>query len=490
MSKVIAAYGGGFKPPTKGHFEVVTKALNDFPEVDEFIIYVGGGERGGINQAQSILIWEIYQTYLPMKVKIEPSKAPIGDIIRLGKNNLQDEVYFVIGAREGFEDDMKDIESRTKNIEEKYPNMKIKVITTPDKGISGTNARKASQVSYDDFIKYTPPELSDSEKEEVYDIVKPSISEINNPEDGKAAPYGSGYNELNEDITKSQLDALEVYADNLFAKLGIDIEFTRHFLDRVNDRRNIKPISIPELMGMFKRLHKKHGKPLSKIDNDFDAVVKDFNNNINIPFAINVTPEDIELVAKTIMRKKDFKTSTPVISLEENASFNLDIPKFNYKRTLSERLWYTLNEISLSKENAVGVNGDLTGGNFTVGNIIYEYSIKNISNPYEDLGLFYNIQFTPKEEITSIPQMGKENYIKILSTMYKIIVDFIEKEKPEYVGISSLDNNGKNYHKVYANLTDNKSNNISGYFRKDVNLEFTTPEGKGRFIVLKRKKKS
>ena len=423
MSKVIAAYGGGFKPPTKGHFEVVTKALNDFPEVDEFIIYVGGGERGGINQAQSILIWEIYQTYLPMKVKIEPSKAPIGDIIRLGKNNLQDEVYFVIGAREGFEDDMKDVESRTKNIEEKYPNMKVKVITTPDKGISGTNARKASQVSYDDFVKYIPSELSDSEKEEVYDIVKPSISETNNPEDGKAAPYGSGYNELNEDktthkviakgvifspknitinvgdtvewineegyhnvngkkshsrnknnptsfgnkvgsgwtykftftkpgtykyhcdphlsadmvgtvkvkevlnedITQSQLNALEAYADNLFAKLGIDIEFTRHFLDRVNDERNIKPISIPELIGMFKRLHKKHGKPLSKIDNDFDAVVKDFNNNINIPFAINVTPEDIELVAKTVMRKKDFKTSTPVIPLEENASYSQDI---------------------------------------------------------------------------------------------------------------------------------------------------------------------
>ena len=175
--KVVAAYGGGFKPPTKGHFEVVEKALNDFPEIDEFIIYVGGGERDSINQPQSVLIWEIYQTYLPMKVKIEPSKAPIGDIIRLGKNNLQDEVYFVIGARDGFEDDMKDIESRTKNIEEKYPNMKIKVVTTPDKGISGTNARQAAKVSYEDFIKFIPNELSDSEKEEVYNIVKPSIKE-------------------------------------------------------------------------------------------------------------------------------------------------------------------------------------------------------------------------------------------------------------------------------------------------------------------------
>ena len=130
---------------------------------------------------------------------------------------------------------------------------------------------------------------------------------------------------LNEDISKSQLDSIEGYADKLFAKLGIDIEFTRHFLDRLNDKRNNKPISVAELVGIFKRLHRKHGKPLSKIDNDFNAVVKDFNNNINIPFAINVTPEDIDLVAKTIMRKKDFKTSTPVIALNENATYSQSI---------------------------------------------------------------------------------------------------------------------------------------------------------------------
>ena len=111
---------------------------------------------------------------------------------------------------------------------------------------------------------------------------------------------------LNEDISKSQLDSIEGYADKLFAKLGIDIEFTRHFLDRLNDKRNNKPISVAELVGIFKRLHRKHGKPLSKTDNDFDAVVKDFNNNINIPFAINVTPNDIDLVAKNCYEKKRF----------------------------------------------------------------------------------------------------------------------------------------------------------------------------------------
>jgi hypothetical protein len=235
MSRLIAAYGGGFKPPTKGHFEVVEKALNDNPEIDEFIIYVGSGERGGINQAQSILIWEIYQTYLPMKVKIEPSKAPIGDIIRLGKNNLQDEVYFVIGAREGFDDDMKDIESRTKNIEEKYPNMKIKVIQTADQGISGTNARKASQVSYEDFIKFLPSELSESEKEEVYNIVKPSIKETDNPDDGKSSPYGSGYKKLNENAS---------YSKDIDVK-GKIMQLTQHMLDK---GMNIEPLPTVEFV--------------------------------------------------------------------------------------------------------------------------------------------------------------------------------------------------------------------------------------------------
>ena len=75
---------------------------------------------------------------------------------------------------------------------------------------------------------------------------------------------------------------------------------------------------------MFKKLYRKHGKPLSKIDNDFDAVVKDFNNDINIPFAIDVTQDGIDMYAKTIMRKKDFKTSTPVYPLQEEAKLLAD----------------------------------------------------------------------------------------------------------------------------------------------------------------------
>ena len=204
MSKVIAAYGGGFKPPTKGHFQVVEDTLAKYPEIDEFIIYVGSGTRDGISQLESILVWEVYNNHLPMKVKIETSKAPIGDIIRLGKNNPQDTIYFVIGSRDGNLEDQKDFESRTKNLESKYPNMEIKLITTSNVGISGTKARKALLISPEEFYKFTPEVLNDNERGEVFDTLRQSISETLN----ENASYSKDINiqEKIDQLTQHMLD--------------------------------------------------------------------------------------------------------------------------------------------------------------------------------------------------------------------------------------------------------------------------------------------
>jgi hypothetical protein len=167
----------------------------------------------------------------------------------------------------------------------------------------------------------------------------------------------------------------------------------------------------------------------------------------------------------------------------------LNIPKYNYKKGFSENLSDTLGEISLNKDNAVNINGDLTNGNFQVGGTTYIYEISQIKNPYNDGNSFYNIMFHPENNKTSTPTgtSTKEDYIKILNTMYGIILNFAQEVKPYYIGISSMDNTkDNNYHRVYANLTDNKHNNIPGYFRKDANLKFQTPQGSGRFVVLKR----
>jgi len=89
--KTVAVYGGGFKPPTKGHFEVIKQALDENPEIDEFIIFVGKGERDGITQEDSIKIWGIYRNYLPFKVKVvASSKPPIQEVYNYAKNNPDD----------------------------------------------------------------------------------------------------------------------------------------------------------------------------------------------------------------------------------------------------------------------------------------------------------------------------------------------------------------------------------------------------------------
>ena len=54
--KIVAVYGGGFKPPTKGHFEVVKRAIEENPEIDEFIINIGGKERDGVTPEEAIKI--------------------------------------------------------------------------------------------------------------------------------------------------------------------------------------------------------------------------------------------------------------------------------------------------------------------------------------------------------------------------------------------------------------------------------------------------
>ena len=125
-------------------------------------------------------------------------------------------------------------------------------------------------------------------------------------------------NEVDKEVTKVQLDALERALDKLFAGVGIDVEFTRHFLDRVNDERNIKQITLSELAQLFKKEFVRYGKPIAQLGPDAEAVMKDLASNINIPFALNWDKSSgmLELVAKTVMRKKNFGTSNKEFAVE------------------------------------------------------------------------------------------------------------------------------------------------------------------------------
>ena len=230
-NEVIALYAGGFKPPTAGHFAVVEEALKQYPEIDKLIVLVGSGVRDGIEQAESIITWEIYQNYLPMKVEIQAAtKPPIGAVYSYAKNNPEDTVYWILGARDGNDEDLSDIASRTTSIdkaEDKYNNVRVKIITTPDAGMSGTNARKALlSGDKEAFLKFLPSQVE--EKEEIFNILRPAVKETSNPDDGKAAPFGSGYKPLNEHSMGNSIDILPKLA-----------ELTQHMIDK---GYNIEPL--------------------------------------------------------------------------------------------------------------------------------------------------------------------------------------------------------------------------------------------------------
>ncbi len=164
QKKTVALYGGGFKPPHKGHFEVVERALSEYPQIDEFIIYVGSGTRDGIAQAESLLVWDIYKKYLPLKVKIEPVNTPITSIYDYIKNHQDEDIIWVIGAREGKDDDFIEMGKRTKGLG-KYENVELApIVTTLD--TSGTEARKALKKGQEEFNAFIPEKVK--EKTEIF----------------------------------------------------------------------------------------------------------------------------------------------------------------------------------------------------------------------------------------------------------------------------------------------------------------------------------
>jgi Fe-Mn family superoxide dismutase len=180
---ITALFAGGFKPPTKGHLEVVLKALRENPEIDQIYIVVGSGVRNGISQSQSIKIWEKYKKFIPKPTEIIESGSPIAWVKDYLKDHTEDKTYVLIGAREGDIEDEKDVEQRS-NLFQKYGG-EIKPIYTVG-GISGTKAREAAKQSKEAFYQFLPDQLPTQDKEEIYNIILPTLNEVG---EGTSKPY-------------------------------------------------------------------------------------------------------------------------------------------------------------------------------------------------------------------------------------------------------------------------------------------------------------
>lgn len=116
-------------------------------------------------------------------------------------------------------------------------------------------------------------------------------------------------------VSMKQMKDFEKLVDQLFKKFNMDFNFTRHFADRMGDDRNNPEITLKELAELIKKIYAKQGKSIKGIAGA-EAVVKDMQKDLNIPVAVTYDQknDEFDVVMKTIMRKKNFKTPNKVIS--------------------------------------------------------------------------------------------------------------------------------------------------------------------------------
>ena len=194
-------------------------------------------------------------------------------------------------------------------------------------------------------------------------------------------------------IQKVDIQQLEKFADRLFGKVGIDVEFTRHFMDRVNDVRNQKPITMSELTRLFKQEYKRWGKPIAQMGPDAQAVMKDLQTDINLPFVLKWDEEnnELDLIAKTVMRKADFKTPNkefPVENVAEALSPNI----------LKQAIDSIADSLGINKNTALAIAHQESG---LRQNIVGDKTLKNKA---------YGLYQVRKPALDDVNRLYKTNY--------------------------------------------------------------------------------
>ena len=116
---------------------------------------------------------------------------------------------------------------------------------------------------------------------------------------------------LKEYVSMSGLRSVERHADSMFIPKGVDVEFSQHFIDRLNDPRNKEEITTQELKDLFTKLYIKYGEKIPNFRKGTHALITDVNTNINIPFELKWDKDKkmFDMYNTTILRTPKFFVS-------------------------------------------------------------------------------------------------------------------------------------------------------------------------------------
>ncbi len=210
--RTIALFPGAFKPPHKGHYDVVQKLTQ---MADEVVILISPKSREGITAEESYAAWELYLSAMDssnIEVKIT-EESPIKEVYNVVKENPRTNFVLAFGKGE--------IE-RFKSVS-KFPNIKIFDAGTIE-GTSATGLRMALvSKNESDIEKYLPSGIAvvdflnaigeksglETPEEEPENVQQTEPNQPEGPlkESGGLAPleYDSPYH----DYVLSQMDKIE-----------------------------------------------------------------------------------------------------------------------------------------------------------------------------------------------------------------------------------------------------------------------------------------
>jgi hypothetical protein len=196
---MIALYPGAFKPPHRGHFEVVKSLLNgnhggkvydiesyidagtsvlqgrgdELEKINKVVVFIGGGTRNGITKEESMAVWKIYAKYLPGLVVMDGEKNPMFAAKDYAKANPNEKFYAITGIRA--EEDLLDLKRVTtfknrKNVEG------LVIPAGTNSNVRATDFRKAIlSGNLDTIVDFFPSELPGDKILKIMNMLKASI---------------------------------------------------------------------------------------------------------------------------------------------------------------------------------------------------------------------------------------------------------------------------------------------------------------------------
>jgi len=196
---MIALYPGAFKPPHRGHFEVVKSLLNNshggkvydidsyaeagasvlkgegdkLKPITKVVIFISGGVRNGISIEESTKVWNIYSKYLGNIEVVDGGNNPMITAKDYAKANQEKKFYAITGIRS--EEDLVDLKRVTtfKNRE----NVEGLVIpASPNANVRATDFRKTLlSGNLDKVTDFFPKEVSREDILKIMKMLKSSI---------------------------------------------------------------------------------------------------------------------------------------------------------------------------------------------------------------------------------------------------------------------------------------------------------------------------